>query len=215
MTGSVEIVYRGIFQTHLGQHITRGIVLAARKEGKVGISFGRYGDSPERNGIPAKSFAVVADTAEPRFCRPSPTPSARRSWPFWSRSAAAFAARPAPPRCSASSPPPSSPASRRSGSSAPAEGRLPPTAWSRSDISCDSYRSPCASLATASGGTSEFERAETSSGPWRPGWRWLCILQRAPGPRRAGQAQGPIGPRPYGTIHTQMAARQSAGREGS
>jgi pyruvate ferredoxin oxidoreductase delta subunit len=48
----------------LGQHITRGIVLAARKEGKVGISFGRYGDSPERNGIPAKSFAVVADTPD-------------------------------------------------------------------------------------------------------------------------------------------------------
>ena len=64
MTGSVEVVYRGIFQKHLGQRITRGIVLAAWKEGKVGISFGRYGDSPERNGIPAKSFAVVADTEE-------------------------------------------------------------------------------------------------------------------------------------------------------
>lgn len=48
----------------LGHHITRGIVLTARKEGKVGISFGRYGDSPERNGVPAKGFAVVADTAE-------------------------------------------------------------------------------------------------------------------------------------------------------
>jgi pyruvate ferredoxin oxidoreductase delta subunit len=64
MTGSVEVVYRGIFQKHLGQRITRGIVLAARKEGKVGVSFGRYGDSPERNGIPAKSFAVVADGEE-------------------------------------------------------------------------------------------------------------------------------------------------------
>jgi pyruvate ferredoxin oxidoreductase delta subunit len=64
MTGSVEVVYRGIFQKHLGQRITRGIVLAARREGKTGISFGRYGDSPERNGIPAKSFAVVADTEE-------------------------------------------------------------------------------------------------------------------------------------------------------
>lgn len=64
MTGSVEVVYRGIFQKQLGQRITRGIVLAARKEGKVGISFGRYGDSPERNGIPAKSFAVVADSEE-------------------------------------------------------------------------------------------------------------------------------------------------------
>lgn len=58
---TVEIVYRGIFQKTLGQRISRGIVLAARKEGKVGISFGRYGDSPERNGIPAKQFAIVAD----------------------------------------------------------------------------------------------------------------------------------------------------------
>src|SRR5574341_753552 len=64
MTGSVEVVYRGIFQKPLGQRITRAIVLAAWKEGKVGVSFGRYGDSPERNGIPAKSFAVVADTEE-------------------------------------------------------------------------------------------------------------------------------------------------------
>jgi len=64
MTGSVEVVYRGIFQKHLGQRITRGIVLAARQEGKIGISFGRYGDSPERNGVPAKSFAVVADSEE-------------------------------------------------------------------------------------------------------------------------------------------------------
>ena len=35
-------------------------MLAAHREGKPGISFGRYGDSPERNGIPAKSFAIVA-----------------------------------------------------------------------------------------------------------------------------------------------------------
>ena len=60
-TVTVEVVYRGIFQKNLGQRIGRGIVLAARKEGKVGISFGRYGDSPERNGIPAKQFAIVAD----------------------------------------------------------------------------------------------------------------------------------------------------------
>jgi pyruvate ferredoxin oxidoreductase delta subunit len=61
---AVEVVYRGIFQKSLGRNICRAIVLAARKEGKVGISFGRYGDSPERNGIPAKIFAVVADTEE-------------------------------------------------------------------------------------------------------------------------------------------------------
>lgn len=63
-THSVEVVYRGIFQKHLAQKICRGIVLAAVKEGKRGIAFGRYGDSPERNGIPAKQFAIVADTEE-------------------------------------------------------------------------------------------------------------------------------------------------------
>src|SRR5438445_394534 len=48
---TIEIVYRGIF---------RSIVLAARKRGHTGTAFGRYGDSPERNGVPAKYFAVVA-----------------------------------------------------------------------------------------------------------------------------------------------------------
>ena len=57
---AVEIIYRGVFQKTLAKNITRGIVLAAHFEGKPGISFGRYGDSPERNGIPAKSFAIVA-----------------------------------------------------------------------------------------------------------------------------------------------------------
>jgi len=56
---AVEVVYRGIFQKTLGKNITRAIVLAAHNEGKPGISFGRYGDSPERNGIPAKAFAIV------------------------------------------------------------------------------------------------------------------------------------------------------------
>jgi len=57
---AVEIVYRGIFQKQLATKISRAIVLAAHEEGKPGISFGRYGDSPERNGIPAKNFAIVA-----------------------------------------------------------------------------------------------------------------------------------------------------------
>jgi pyruvate ferredoxin oxidoreductase delta subunit len=57
---AVEIIYRGVFQKTLAKNITRGLVLAAHNEGKLGISFGRYGDSPERNGIPAKSFAIVA-----------------------------------------------------------------------------------------------------------------------------------------------------------
>ncbi len=63
-TGSVEVVYRGIFQKTLAKNICRGIVFAARKEGRIGIAFGRYSDSPERNGIPAKQFAVVSDTEE-------------------------------------------------------------------------------------------------------------------------------------------------------
>ncbi len=63
-TGSVEVVYRGIFQKTLAKNICRGIVFAAKKDGKIGIAFGRYSDSPERNGIPAKQFAVVADTED-------------------------------------------------------------------------------------------------------------------------------------------------------
>src|SRR5881628_1316683 len=59
-----EVVYRGIFQKNLAARITRGIVLSARKSGRWGIAFGRYGDSPQRNGIPAKDFAIVADTNE-------------------------------------------------------------------------------------------------------------------------------------------------------
>lgn len=58
---AIEVVYRGIFQKSLSRNICRTIVLASRKEGKIGTAFGRYGDSPERNGIPAKYFAVVAD----------------------------------------------------------------------------------------------------------------------------------------------------------
>jgi len=56
---AVEVIYRGIFQKTLAKNLTRAIVLAAHHEGKPGISFGRYGDSPERNGIPAKAFAIV------------------------------------------------------------------------------------------------------------------------------------------------------------
>ena len=61
---AVEVIYRGIFQSNLAKNITRGIVFAARREGKVGLAFGRYGDSPERNGIPAKRFAIVATDDE-------------------------------------------------------------------------------------------------------------------------------------------------------
>lgn len=63
-TIAIELIYRGVFQKVMAQRICRGIVLAARKEGKVGVAFSRYGDSPERNGIPAKQFAVVADDPE-------------------------------------------------------------------------------------------------------------------------------------------------------
>ena len=61
---AIEVIYRGIFQKTLATRLTRSIVLAAHEEGKQGISFGRYGDSPERNGIPAKGFAIIADDAQ-------------------------------------------------------------------------------------------------------------------------------------------------------
>ena len=61
---AVEIIYRGVFQKILAKNICRGIVLAAHNEGKPGVSFGRYSDSPERNGIPAKSYAIVATDDE-------------------------------------------------------------------------------------------------------------------------------------------------------
>ena len=57
---SIEVVYRGIFQKTLAQRICRSVVLAARKKGHTGTAFARYGDSPERNVVPAKQFAVVA-----------------------------------------------------------------------------------------------------------------------------------------------------------
>jgi pyruvate ferredoxin oxidoreductase delta subunit len=47
----------------MARNIVRNIVFAARKDGKIGTAFGRYSDSPERNGIPAKQFAIVSDTA--------------------------------------------------------------------------------------------------------------------------------------------------------
>ena len=62
-THAVEVVYRGIFQRTLARNIVRQIVFAARKDGRIGTAFVRYSDSPERNGIPAKQFAVVCDTA--------------------------------------------------------------------------------------------------------------------------------------------------------
>src|SRR5437016_2893363 len=61
---AIEIIYRGIFQKLLAGRISRAIVLAAHHDGKPGISFGRYGDSPERNGIPAKNFAIVGTDEE-------------------------------------------------------------------------------------------------------------------------------------------------------
>ena len=62
--GAVDITYRGIFQKNLAGVITKELVKAARHENKVGGTVQRYGDSPERNGIPAKQFAVIADDAD-------------------------------------------------------------------------------------------------------------------------------------------------------
>jgi len=59
---AIEIIYRGIYQKTLARNISRAIVLAAHKEGKPGISFGRYGDSPERNGIPPRASPLLPRT---------------------------------------------------------------------------------------------------------------------------------------------------------
>lgn len=57
----VEITYRGIFQKRLAKYIAEGIVYIARDMGKPALSFGRYGDSPERNGVPAKYYVGVGN----------------------------------------------------------------------------------------------------------------------------------------------------------
>ena len=65
MIKTVEINYRGIFQKNLAKKIGSDAVIIASKMGRVGMSNGRYSDSPERNGIPCKYFAFVThDLAE-------------------------------------------------------------------------------------------------------------------------------------------------------
>ena len=61
---AVEVIYRGIFQKTLAGTIVKTLVMAAHKDGKVGTAMSRYGDSPERNGIPAKQFAIIADSKD-------------------------------------------------------------------------------------------------------------------------------------------------------
>jgi hypothetical protein len=94
VAGSVEVVDRGVFQKHLGQHITRGIVLVAWKEGKVGISIGlldgtatRWGGTAFRpRASPRWQTSPNAGSADPRrhrahadpgrAARPQPQPPA-------------------------------------------------------------------------------------------------------------------------------------------
>ncbi|MBI4502294.1 MAG: (4Fe-4S)-binding protein [Gemmatimonadetes bacterium] len=61
MIKRVEVNYRGIFQKSLGKYLGSDIVMIASRMGKVAFSNGRYSDSPERNGIPCKYFAFVAE----------------------------------------------------------------------------------------------------------------------------------------------------------
>lgn len=62
--GSIDVTYRGIFQKSLAAKITKELVVAAIESGKKGGTVQRYGDSPERNGIPAKQFAVIAESED-------------------------------------------------------------------------------------------------------------------------------------------------------
>ncbi len=61
---NIEVNYRGIFQKTLARRICKPIVYAAKKQNKTGFSYGRYSDAPERNGVPCKYFAVVANLSE-------------------------------------------------------------------------------------------------------------------------------------------------------
>ena len=61
---SVEITYRGIFQKSLAANLCKHVVMAARKREWIGSTMQRYSDAPERNGIPAKQFAVIAPDME-------------------------------------------------------------------------------------------------------------------------------------------------------
>lgn len=61
---SVEFTYRGIFQKTLAANLCKHVVLANRQREWLGSTIQRYSDSPERNGIPAKQFAVIAPDAE-------------------------------------------------------------------------------------------------------------------------------------------------------
>src|SRR5262249_19638859 len=59
--GAVDVTYRGVFKRTPRGCSTKELVRAARRDDKVGGTVQRYGDSPERNGVPAKQFAVIAD----------------------------------------------------------------------------------------------------------------------------------------------------------
>lgn len=57
---SVEFTYRGIYQKTLAANLCTHVVMAARGREWLGSTIQRYSDSPERNGIPAKQFSVIA-----------------------------------------------------------------------------------------------------------------------------------------------------------
>ncbi len=61
---SVEFTYRGIFQKTLAANLCKHVVMATLKRNWLGSTIQRYSDSPERNGIPAKQFAVIAPDTE-------------------------------------------------------------------------------------------------------------------------------------------------------
>ncbi|MFQ6084697.1 MAG: hypothetical protein ACE5OY_00260 [Candidatus Bathyarchaeia archaeon] len=60
----VEVNGRGVDHTPYLRAITLLLCDAAERDGKSTISFERYGDAPDRVGIPMKSFALVGDTWE-------------------------------------------------------------------------------------------------------------------------------------------------------
>ncbi len=64
MIRGIEIVGRGVTQTANASAAANLIAHAATLAGKGAMSYTRYGDAPDRVGIPLKAFALVADSFE-------------------------------------------------------------------------------------------------------------------------------------------------------
>jgi 2-oxoacid:acceptor oxidoreductase delta subunit (pyruvate/2-ketoisovalerate family) len=59
---SIEVVGRGVEQTANASAVVEIVATAAIESDKAAMSYTRYGDAPDRVGIPIKTFTLVADS---------------------------------------------------------------------------------------------------------------------------------------------------------